>query len=133
MVQSHCEKTDKSPKSLDTHLALRSFITGYALSTPDIAIWGALRGNRVAAAALKRGTLINLTRWCNFVEDLCPWALEAVDSINAAAREAKATRSRAGASYDIALKVSVSVFRQLLMILIPDDKPNAEYREWCRH
>lgn len=93
-------------KRLDTHLLLRSFVSDYSLSTADIAIWGSLRGNRVAAAAIKRGTLVNLTRWYKFVEDLCPWATSAVQSLNAAAREQKAARSREGASYDIALKVS---------------------------
>lgn len=90
---------------LDAHLLLRSFVTGYSLSTPDIAIWGAIRGNRVAAAAIKKGSLVNLTRWYKFVEELCPWATVAVDLLNAAAREKKITKAKEGASYDIALKV----------------------------
>lgn len=89
---------------LDTHLLLRSFIVGYSLSTPDIAVWGALRGNRVAVAALKKGTLVNLTRWFRFLEELCPWTSAAVESLNVAAKEKKAAKSKEGASYDIALK-----------------------------
>ncbi|KAJ5672749.1 Glutamyl-tRNA synthetase class Ib archaeal/eukaryotic cytosolic [Penicillium longicatenatum] len=89
---------------LDTHLLMRSFVSGYSLSTPDIAIWGALRGNRVAAAALKRGTLVNLTRWYKFLEELCPWATSAVEALNAVAREKKLAKSKEGANYDIALK-----------------------------
>ncbi|KAJ5223744.1 Glutamyl-tRNA synthetase class Ib archaeal/eukaryotic cytosolic [Penicillium chermesinum] len=89
---------------LDTHLILRSFVAGYALSTADIAVWGAIRGNRVAAAALKRGTLVNLTRWYNFLNELCPWTASAVNNLTAAAREKKSAKSSAGASYDIALK-----------------------------
>ncbi|CAI7586638.1 unnamed protein product [Penicillium viridicatum] len=89
---------------LDTHLLLRSFLTGYSLSTPDIALWGALRGNRVAVATLKRGTLVNLTRWYKFLEEVCPWATSAVESLNAASREKKLAKSKEGASYDIALK-----------------------------
>ncbi|KAJ5362012.1 Glutamyl/glutaminyl-tRNA synthetase class Ib [Penicillium brevicompactum] len=74
---------------LDAHLLLRSFVTGYSLSTPDIAIWGAIRGNRVAAAAIKKGSLVNLTRWYEFVQDL--------------SREKKIAKAKEGASYDIAL------------------------------
>lgn len=89
---------------IDTHLLLRSFIVGYSLSTPDIALWGALRGNRVAVAALKKGTLVNITRWFRFIEELCPWTSVALESLNAAAKEKKTAKSKEGASYDIALK-----------------------------
>lgn len=89
---------------LDTHLILRSFVVGYSLSTADIALWGALRGNRIAVAALKKGTVVNLTRWYRFLEELCPWASSAVESLNAAAKEKKAAKSKEGASYDIALR-----------------------------
>ncbi|KAJ5837031.1 hypothetical protein N7447_003057 [Penicillium robsamsonii] len=89
---------------IDAHLLMRSFIVGYSLSTPDIAIWGALRGNRVAVAALKKGSLVNLTRWYRFLEELCPWTTAAVESMNAVAKEKKVAKSKEGASYDIALK-----------------------------
>lgn len=89
---------------LDAHLLMRSFVVGYSLSTPDIALWGALRGNRVAAAALKKGSLVNLTRWYRFLEELCPWTSTAVESMNAVAKEKKVAKSKEGASYDIALK-----------------------------
>ncbi|OQE19443.1 hypothetical protein PENSTE_c015G09345 [Penicillium steckii] len=89
---------------LDTHLILRSFVVGYSLSTPDIALWGALRGNRVAVAALKKGSLVNLTRWYRFLEELCPWTAAAVEALTAAAKEKKSAKSKEGASYDIALK-----------------------------
>jgi glutamyl-tRNA synthetase len=91
-------------QTLDSYLTLRSFLVGYSLSSPDIAIWGALRGNRVAVTAVKKGTLINLTRWFRFLEELCPWTTAAVDAVNAAAKAKKAAASKAGASYDIALK-----------------------------
>ncbi|CDM29680.1 hypothetical protein DTO013E5_6065 [Penicillium roqueforti] len=89
---------------LDTHLLMRSFVVGYSLSTPDIALWGAIRGNRVATAAVKKGSLVNLTRWFRFIEELCPWAPAAVESMNAVAKEKKVAKSKEGASYDIALK-----------------------------
>lgn len=67
-------------------------------------MWGALRGNRVAVAALKKGSLVNLTRWYRFLEELCSWTSAAVEALNAAAKENKAAKSKAGGSYDIALK-----------------------------
>ncbi|KAL4927772.1 glutamate--tRNA ligase GUS1 [Aspergillus undulatus] len=94
---------DPKLQQLNNHLILRSFVVGYALSTADIAIWGALRGNRVAIGAIRKGTLVNLTRWFNFLEELCPWALAALESLNASAKEKKVAKAKEGASYDIAL------------------------------
>lgn len=93
---------DPHLQRLDAHLVLRSFIVGYSLSTADIALWGALRGNRVGVAAIKKGSLVNLTRWFRFLEELCPWATAALEAMNAAAKEKKAKTSQ-GANYDIAL------------------------------
>lgn len=89
---------------IDSHLLMRSFLVGYSLSTPDIAVWGALRGNRVAAAALKKGSLVNFTRWYRFIDELCPWTTAAAESMNAVAKEKKVAKAKEGASYDIALK-----------------------------
>ncbi|KAL2001294.1 hypothetical protein VTN02DRAFT_1936 [Thermoascus thermophilus] len=94
---------EPSLQRLDKHLTLRSFIVGYSLSTADVAIWGALRGNRVAAGAIKKGSLLNLSRWYSFVEELCPWTAAVVERLNAASKEKKAAKSKEGASYDIAL------------------------------
>jgi glutamyl-tRNA synthetase len=79
-------------------------MVGYSLSTPDIALWGALRGNRVAISAIRKGALVNLTRWFNFLDELCPWASAALESLNASAKEKKAAKAKEGASYDIALQ-----------------------------
>ncbi|KAJ5517769.1 Glutamyl/glutaminyl-tRNA synthetase class Ib [Penicillium expansum] len=87
---------------IPTSLCARS--SSDTLCLPDIALWGALRGNRVAAAALKKGSLVNLTRWYRFLEELCPWTTAAVESMNAVAKEKKVAKSKEGASYDIALK-----------------------------
>ncbi|KAI9933287.1 hypothetical protein ASPWEDRAFT_53076 [Aspergillus wentii DTO 134E9] len=94
---------DPQLQSLDTHLLLRSFVVGYSLSTADIALWGAIRGNRVGVAAIKKASLVNLTRWFRFLEELCPWTTSALESLNAAAKEKKAAKAKEGASYDIAL------------------------------
>ncbi|KAL4947901.1 tRNA synthetases class I, catalytic domain-containing protein [Aspergillus filifer] len=94
---------DPKLQKLNNHLLLRSFIVGYALSTADIALWGALRGNRVAIGAIRKGTLVNLTRWFNFLEELCPWAIAALEALNASAKEKRAAKVKEGANYDIAL------------------------------
>lgn len=94
-------------------------------------MWGALRGNRIAAAAIKKGVLINLTRWYKFVEELCPWATSAVQSVNAAAREKKLAKSKEGGSYDIALEVGIRV-NQFVNIMA-NRGTLQEHREWSRY
>ncbi|KAL2863517.1 glutamate--tRNA ligase GUS1 [Aspergillus lucknowensis] len=94
---------DPKLQQLNNHLILRSFVVGYSLSTADIALWGALRGNRIAIGAIRKGALVNLTRWFTFLEDLCPWAVAALEALNASAKEKKAAKAKEGASYDIAL------------------------------
>lgn len=89
---------------LDATLTLRSFVVGYALSAPDVALWGAIRGNRVAASAIKKGSMVNLTRWFKFVEELCPWTASAIDAMNAVANQKKLAQAKKGASYDIDLQ-----------------------------
>ena len=95
---------DPQLRNLDRHLLLRSFVSGYSLSAIDIALWGAVRGNRVAFSALKRGTLVNLTRWFNFVEGLCPWAASVVEALNSAAKAKIASMSKEGGNYNIGLQ-----------------------------
>ncbi|OJJ08019.1 hypothetical protein ASPVEDRAFT_203236 [Aspergillus versicolor CBS 583.65] len=94
---------DPKLQKLNNHLILRSFVVGYALSTADIALWGALRGNRVSIGTIRKGTLVNLTRWFSFLEELCPWAIAALEALNASAKEKKLAKAKEGASYDIAL------------------------------
>ncbi|OQE39245.1 hypothetical protein PENCOP_c007G05398 [Penicillium coprophilum] len=65
---------------------------------------GALRGNCVAAATIKRGVFVNLTRWYRFLEELCPLVTSAVKSLTAASCETRLARTREGASYNVALK-----------------------------
>lgn len=89
---------------LDAHLTLRSHIVGYTLTVADLSIWGAIRGNKVANAAIKKGTLLNVTRWFRFIDETNPWIAAAVHSANAQAQAKKATKSSGGASYDIALR-----------------------------
>ena len=88
---------------LDLHLTLRSYIVGYTLTIADLSVWGAIRGNKAGYAAVKKGSIVNVSRWFKFIEETNPWIATAVQSMNAAAQDKKATKSREGASYDIAL------------------------------
>ncbi|EGV64917.1 glutamate--tRNA ligase [Yamadazyma tenuis] len=54
-------------EKLDAHLNFRSYITGYALSLGDVAVWGVLRANALMGSILKSGVYVNVTRWYNFI------------------------------------------------------------------
>lgn len=88
---------------LDAHLTLRSYLVGYTLTIADLSVWGAIRGNKVAYAAVKKGALLNVNRWFKFVDETNPWIATTVQSANAQAQAKKATKSSEGASYDISL------------------------------
>ena len=97
-------KTIESPLfELDSHLTLRTYIVGYSLTVADLSVWGAIRGNKVAYAAVKKGSMLNLSRWFRFVEETNPSIASAIHSMNAQALEKKTAKSKEGASYDIAL------------------------------
>lgn len=88
---------------LDSHLTLRSYIVGYSLTMADLSVWGAIRGNKIAHAAIKKGSILNVSRWFKFIDETNPWITTAVQSSNAQAQEKKSAKSKEGASYDIAL------------------------------
>ncbi|KAL9609511.1 MAG: hypothetical protein Q9167_005729 [Letrouitia subvulpina] len=92
---------NRSMQELEAHLTLRSFIVAYTLSPADLVVWGSLKGNKVAVAAMKKG-YINIKRWFEFIEATIPWISAAVVELNAIAQQKKAVAS-AGASYDIGL------------------------------
>ncbi|KAA6406520.1 MAG: glutamyl-tRNA synthetase [Lasallia pustulata] len=97
-------KTIESPLlELDSHLTLRTYIVGYSLSVADLSVWGAIRGNKVAYAAVKKGNMLNLSRWFRFVEETNTSIASAIHFMNAQALEKKTAKSKEGASYDIAL------------------------------
>ena len=88
---------------LERHLTLRSCLIGYSITAADVAFWGAIRGNKVAAAAVKKGALINVSRWHRFIEESCPWIAPAIQSVNAQAQAKKEAQSARGANYGIGL------------------------------
>jgi len=88
---------------LDSHLTLRSHVVGYRLTVADLTVWGALRGNKVAYAAIKKGAMLNVSRWFMYIEETNAWITDAVHALNAHAQEKKSAMSKAGGSYDIAL------------------------------
>lgn len=58
--------------TLDKHLILRSYIDGYSLSEADTKLWVTIRSNKVANAFLRKGALVNLSRWFTFIEETHP-------------------------------------------------------------
>ncbi|MCJ1467515.1 hypothetical protein MMC07_006140 [Pseudocyphellaria aurata] len=88
---------------LDSHLTLRSYVVGYTLTVADLSVWGAIRGNKIAYAAVKKGSMLNVGRWFKFIDETNPWITTALQSLNAQAQEKKTAKSKEGASYDIAL------------------------------
>ncbi|EGS20659.1 glutamyl-tRNA synthetase-like protein [Thermochaetoides thermophila DSM 1495] len=91
-------------QALDKHLILRTYLDGYTLSEVDTKIWQVLRSNRAAFSFIKRGNLVNLTRWFNFIEDNYPEIQEEIKARDAAAKAKVAAASKAGGSYNLALQ-----------------------------
>jgi glutamyl-tRNA synthetase len=88
---------------LDAHLTLRSHVVGYTLTVADLSVWGAIRGNKVAYTTVKKGNMLNVSRWFKFVDDTNLWIAEAITLANAQVQAKRSAKSSEGASYDIAL------------------------------
>ncbi len=91
-------------QALDKHLILRTYLNGYTLGEVDTKIWQTLRGNRAAVSFIKRGSLANLARWFQFIEDNHPEIQDEIKAKDAAAKAKVAAASKAGASYALALQ-----------------------------
>lgn len=78
-------------------------MVGYALTVADLSVWGAIRGNKIGYAAIKKGSMLNVSRWFKFIDETNPWITTTLQSLNAQAQEKKTAKSKEGASYDIAL------------------------------
>ncbi|GES57092.1 glutamyl-tRNA synthetase [Aspergillus terreus] len=96
------QSLDQPMKELESHLALRSHILGHTLTLADLAVWGALRGNKVSART--RRNYVNINRWFDYIEASNPWMTHVVVDLSNAVRQRKAAASAAGASYNIGLK-----------------------------
>lgn len=94
---------DSPLKELDAHLTLRSHVVGYSLTAADLAVWGALRGNRVVLGSLQKVSN-NITRWYRFIEDSNPWIANAVSNLYAESQRKRAIASASGGSYNIGLQ-----------------------------
>lgn len=89
---------------LDKYLTLRTYFRGYSLSKADTDLWTTVRGNKIAYSFLKKGTVPNLARWFNFIEETHPEIQEQFKVKDDAAKAKIAAGSKAGASYNIALQ-----------------------------
>ena len=91
-------------QALDKHLVLRTYLDGYVRGEVDTKIWLALRGNRAGVSFIKKGSLANLARWFQWVEDMHPEIQAEVKAKEAASKAKVAAASKAGASYALALQ-----------------------------
>lgn len=89
-------------KELESHLTLRSYVVGYSLTLADIAVWGALHGNKVTISL--RRNCVNISRWFKLIEISNPWITVVVADLSNAAQQRKAAASASGANYNIGLK-----------------------------
>jgi glutamyl-tRNA synthetase len=89
---------------LDKYLTLRTYVEGYTLSPADHELWIALRSNKVANAFLKKGSLVNVSRWFLFIEETHPEIQSEIKVADDAVKAKKAALSKAGASYNMALQ-----------------------------
>lgn len=104
LAQPDFKKIEAQLLELDKYLTLRSYIDGYSLSPVDVKIWITLRSNKVANAFIKKGSMINLSRWFLFVEQTHPEIQAEVKVADDAVKAKKAAMSKAGASYNMALQ-----------------------------
>ncbi|KAG8629774.1 hypothetical protein KVT40_001393 [Elsinoe batatas] len=88
--QTNFQALNKDLAELDSHLTLRSFIVGYRQTLADIVVYGIIRGNRFAAAAI--GSYINVQRWTAFIEASSPWVLDQKNELNSQVNRAKVSQ-----------------------------------------
>jgi glutamyl-tRNA synthetase len=89
--------------ALDKHLVLRTHLVGYELGDLETKVWQTLKANRAAMGFIRKGSLINLTRWFNYIEQAYPEIQTESKAADAALIAKIQAGSRAGASYNISL------------------------------
>ncbi|KAI7221994.1 glutamyl-tRNA synthetase [Hortaea werneckii] len=91
------KKVQQPLAELDNHLTLRTYIVGYSASEADLAVWKALKSNRVAFGFIKGGAMASLWRWYSFIQDTEKPTVEQP-------KAAEKKQQDEGASYDIGLQ-----------------------------
>ncbi|EPY53432.1 glutamate-tRNA ligase [Schizosaccharomyces cryophilus OY26] len=86
---------------LDDHLIMRTLFVGYSLTIADMAVWGALKANNMAAGAVRTGQYHNLARWYRFMDTQKPFAT-ALENFTKAVNASKKQKS-SGPNYEIGL------------------------------
>ncbi|KAK4140985.1 tRNA synthetases class I, catalytic domain-containing protein [Dichotomopilus funicola] len=89
---------------LERHLTLRTYITGYELSSTDKEIWTAVKTGKVANGILRKGSLTNVGRWFSFVEASHPEIQGEIQAAQIKEKKKRAAASKAGVNYNIGLK-----------------------------
>ncbi|TVY36254.1 putative glutamate--tRNA ligase, cytoplasmic [Lachnellula subtilissima] len=87
---------------LNSHLTLRSHIVGYSLTVADLAVWAAIRGNRITHSLIKQKPIQeNAHRWYTYIEESNLWLSEAIAELTSFEVKERAAGSAKGASFDI--------------------------------
>ena len=95
------KQTSAALEELNSHLTLRTYLVGYALSIADISVWGALRGSNAAYLNIKKGHHVNLARWFRYIE-ADERVSKAVDTLRDELSSKKKAKSQ-GSNYEIGL------------------------------
>lgn len=90
-------------QELDKLLILRTYLNGHVISEVDSKIWLALRQNKAAFGTLRKGNIVNLTRWFNYIEAAHPEIQDDIKAQQQAQMAKKVAGSKAGGSYNIGL------------------------------
>ncbi|EPX71291.1 glutamate-tRNA ligase [Schizosaccharomyces octosporus yFS286] len=90
---------------LDDHLIMRTLFVGYSLTIADMAVWGALKANNMAAGAVRTGQFHNLARWYRFMDTQKPFAV-ALENFTKSVNASKKQKS-SGPNYEIGLPDAV--------------------------
>lgn len=87
---------------LNSHLTLRSHIVGYSLTVADLAVWAAIRGNRITHSLIKQKPIQeNAHRWYTYIEESNLWLSETIAELTSFEVKERAAGSAKGASFDI--------------------------------
>lgn len=84
---------DSAVAELDACLTLRTHLVGPSWTLADVIIWATLRGNRVAAAVIRRYT--NVARWYDYLDTLAPRMNTAISDLYTITNRRRATQHSA--------------------------------------